>query len=213
MHKITNMPGRNEISLFPKKNIMRIVILRIVIVFFKYNTFYFTYPPPPPPPPSRKTRFQPYYILPSCLLFIANWNLENIIQFLQIYIIINGWRRFQKRFHQVLKQCSVFYLRYCVLRYFVKYLNMAPFQSIQWLAASLPNKCHLFVLLCIKTLQYPIVLHCRIVPIEKLKTIVASPIKLVEYNNPNSKSSINLKVTRKYNLKATRTGSRGVEFI
>jgi hypothetical protein len=53
-------------------------------------------------------------------------------------------------------------------------------------------------------LQYPIVLHCRIVPIEKLKTIVAlesgrkSPIKLIEYNNPHSKRSINLKVTRKF---------------
>ena len=34
----------------------------IVIVFFKYNTFYFTYPP-------RKQDFS--HILPSCLLFIA----------------------------------------------------------------------------------------------------------------------------------------------
>ena len=39
---------------FLKKNIMRIVI-RIVIVFFKYNTFYFTYPPPPPPPLQENT--------------------------------------------------------------------------------------------------------------------------------------------------------------
>jgi hypothetical protein len=39
---------------------------------------------------------------------------------------------------------------------------------------------------CVFRLQYPRVLHCRIVPIEKLKTIVAlerrkPPIKLVEY--------------------------------
>ena len=73
MHKITNMPGRNYIFLFPKKNyhgvknyalfnINIVDFMRIVIVFFKYNTFYFTYPP-------RKHDFS--HILPSCLLFIA----------------------------------------------------------------------------------------------------------------------------------------------
>jgi hypothetical protein len=48
-------------------------------------------------------------------------NLANIIQLWYFYIIMNGLRRFERRFHQVWKQCSVFYLRYCVLRYFVKY--------------------------------------------------------------------------------------------
>jgi hypothetical protein len=73
MHKKTNMPGRNSIFLFPKKyypgmknyaqfNIIIGDFIRIVIFFFKYNTFYFTYPP-------RKHDFN--HILPSCLLFIA----------------------------------------------------------------------------------------------------------------------------------------------
>ena len=73
MHKITNMPGRNYIFLFPKKNyhgvknnaqfnIIIVDFIRIVIIFIKYNTFYFSYPP-------RKHDFS--HILPSCLLFIA----------------------------------------------------------------------------------------------------------------------------------------------
>jgi hypothetical protein len=43
-------------------NIIIVDFIRIVIIFIKYNTFYFTYPP-------RKHDFS--HILPSCLLFIA----------------------------------------------------------------------------------------------------------------------------------------------
>jgi hypothetical protein len=47
---------------YAKFNINIVDIIRIVIVFFKYNTFYFTYP-------QRKHDFS--HILWSCLLFIA----------------------------------------------------------------------------------------------------------------------------------------------
>ena len=43
-------------------NIIIVDFIRIVIIFIKYNTFYFTNPP-------RKHDFS--HILPSCLLFVA----------------------------------------------------------------------------------------------------------------------------------------------
>jgi hypothetical protein len=78
-------------------------------------------------------------------------------------------------------QC--FYLRYCVLRHFVKY-------GLQWFAASLTD---------VFRLHYPRVLHCRIVPIQKLKTLGAlerkrPPITVVLSEFGRS----NLKVTRKF---------------
>jgi hypothetical protein len=66
MQKITNTHGRNEIFLFPKKNyhgmknyaqlnIIIVVFIRIVIVFYKHNIFISLTP--------TKTRFQPYFAL------------------------------------------------------------------------------------------------------------------------------------------------------
>jgi hypothetical protein len=110
-------------------------------------------------------------------------NLANIIQLLYFYITMNGWRRFQRRFHQIWKQCSVFYLRYCVLRYFVKYGAINATSSSSY----------------VFRLQYPEVIHCRIVPIEKCKTLAV----LERWKPPNTvvlsefKRS-NLKVTRKF---------------
>ena len=112
-------------------NIIIVDFIRIVIVFFKYNTFYFTHPP-------RKHDFS--NILPSCLLFIAESRKYHPI----VVLLHNDkWlKKISPKFHEVLKQCGVFYIRYCVLRYFVK---LPPFQ---WLAASLPDKCHFFVFVC-----------------------------------------------------------------
>jgi hypothetical protein len=61
---------------------------------------------------------------------------------------------------------------------------MAP---LQWLAVSLPDNCHFFVFLCIYITRVR-VLHCRIVPIEKLETLVVlerkkPPITLAVWHN------------------------------
>jgi hypothetical protein len=71
---------------------------------------------------------------------------------------------------------------------------MAP---LQWLAASRPDKCHFFVY--VFGLQYPRALHCRIVPIEKFKTLVALERKKRSITLAVSQSErSNLKVTRKF---------------
>jgi hypothetical protein len=75
----------------------------------KKKKFYFTHPP-------RKHDFS--HILPSCLLFIAESRKYHPVV---VLLHNNQWlKKISTMFHQVLKQCSVFYLRYCVLRYFVK---------------------------------------------------------------------------------------------
>ncbi len=40
--------GDDHMKNYAEFNIIIVDFIRIVIVFFKYNTFYFTYPPPPP---------------------------------------------------------------------------------------------------------------------------------------------------------------------
>jgi hypothetical protein len=106
--------------LFPKQNyhgmknyaqfnIIIVDFISIVIILIKYNTFYFTYPP-------RKHDFS--HILPSCLLFIAESG-----KYHQVVVLLHNdrWlKTISTKFNEVLKQCSIFYLRYCVLRYFVK---------------------------------------------------------------------------------------------
>ena len=92
-----------------KFNIIIVVFIRIVIVFFKYNTFYFTHPP----------RKHDFHIFASCLLFIAESR-----KYHPVVVLLHNhkWlKNISTKFHQVLKKCSVFYLRYSVLRYFVKY--------------------------------------------------------------------------------------------
>ena len=74
-------------------NIIIVDFIRIVIVFFKYNTFYFTHPP-------RKHDFS--YILPSCLLFIAESRKYHPI----VVLLHNDkWlKKISPKFHEVLKQ-------------------------------------------------------------------------------------------------------------
>jgi hypothetical protein len=58
-------------------NIIIVVFINIVIVFYKNNIFYFTF-----------TRFQPYFaVLIVCFLLPC---LANIIQLLYFYIMVNG---------------------------------------------------------------------------------------------------------------------------
>jgi hypothetical protein len=62
-----------------KFNIIIVVFIRIVIVFFKYNTFYFTYPP-----------HENTISIFSRLVCFLSPSLANIIQLLYFYIMING---------------------------------------------------------------------------------------------------------------------------
>ena len=160
--------------------------MRIVIVFFKYNTFYFTYPP-------RKHDFS--HILPSFLLFIAESRKYHP---LVVLLHNHKWlKKISKKVSPVLKQCSVFYLRYCVLRYFVK-LPINATSSFSY----------------VFTLHYPRVLHCRIVPIQKLKKIFVlgrkkPPITVVLSEFKRS----NLKVTRKFVKTPRGLLDRGGEYF
>jgi hypothetical protein len=67
-------------------------------------------------PHARKHDFS--HILPSCLLFIAESRKYHPV----VVLLHNhkGLKNISTKFHQVVRQCSVLYLRYCVLRYFVK---------------------------------------------------------------------------------------------
>ena len=76
-----------------------------------------------------------------CLLFIAESR-----KYHPVVVLLHNDKWLKKiltKFHHVLKHCSVFYLRYSVLRYFVK------LPSLQCLATSVSDKCHLFVFICI----------------------------------------------------------------
>ena len=170
--------------------------MRIVIVFFKYNTFYFTYPP-------RKHDFS--HILPSCLLFIAESRKYHP---LVVLLHNHKWlKKISKKVSPVLKQCSVFYLRYCVLRYFVK---LPPFNGSPLLCPINATSSFSYVF----TLHYPRVLHCRIVPIQKLKKLFVlgrkkPPIIVVLSEFKRS----NLKVTRKFAKTPRGHVDRGGEYF
>jgi hypothetical protein len=127
--------------------------IRIVIIFIKYIAFYFTYPP-------RKHDFS--HILPSCLLFIDESRKYHPV----VVLLHQKWlKNISTKFHQVVRQCIVFSLRYCVLRYFVilRHFNGSPLLCPINATSSFSY---------VFRLQCPRVLHCRIVPIEKLKTLV-----------------------------------------
>ena len=85
---------------------------------------------------------------------------------------------------------GVFYLRYCVLRYFVKYGAIAPLLCP---INATSSSSYVF------RFQYPEVIHCRIVPIENLKTLV-----VFERRKPPNTAVLSefkrsyLKVTRKF---------------
>ncbi len=65
MQKFQGGGGDDHMKNYAEFNIIIVDFIRIVIVFFKYNTFYFTYPPPPP------RQHDISHFLLSCLLFIA----------------------------------------------------------------------------------------------------------------------------------------------
>jgi hypothetical protein len=129
--------------------------IRIVIVFFKYNTFYFTHPP-------RKHDFS--YILPSCLLFIAESRKYHPV----VVLFHNDkWlKKISAKFHEVLKQCSLFIFDIVSLDISSnwRHFNGSP---LLCLINATSSFSYVF------RLQYPGVLHCRIVPIENLTTLVA----------------------------------------
>ena len=106
--------------------------IRIVTVFFKYNTFYFTHPP-------RKHDFS--HILPSCLLFIAE----------------------SRKYHPV-----VVLLRNDNVSFDIS-SNCHHFNGSPLLCRINATSSFSYVF----RLQYPRVLHYRIVAIEKLTTLVA----------------------------------------
>jgi hypothetical protein len=146
------------------------------IVLFKYNTFYFTYP----------------LYLPPCLLFIAESRKYHAV----VVLLHNDkWlKNISTKFHQVLKQCSVFYLRILwpsIFREIWRHCNGSP---LLFPINATSSSSYVF------RLQYPRVLHCRIVPIQNLKILVALERKKPSITLVLSESQrlSNLKVTRKF---------------
>jgi hypothetical protein len=121
--------------------------MRIVIVFFKYNTFYFTYPP-------RKRDFS--HILPSCSLLIAESRKYHPV--VVLLLITNDQRRFLASFKE-----------------FRSILCPSIFRQIAAICNASPLLCPINATSSssyVYRLQYPRVLHCRIVPIEKWETLI-----------------------------------------
>jgi hypothetical protein len=104
------------------------------------------------------------------LVYFLSSRLANIIQLLYFHIMINGsLKKISTKFRQVLKQCSVFYLRFVSVD--ILSIEICGHCNASSLLCPI-IKCHLFVSYVFR-LQYPRVLHCRVVAIEKLKTFVA----------------------------------------
>ena len=79
--------------------------IRIDIALFKYNALYFTYPPP-------KHEFS--HILPSCSRFTAE---SQQVHPSVVLLHNNPWlRNISTKFPRLLKQRSVLYFRFCLLR-------------------------------------------------------------------------------------------------
>ena len=144
--------------------------IRIVIVFFKYNTFYFTYPP-------RKQDFS--HILPSCLLFIAESR-----KYHPVVVLLHN--------HKWLKKIS---------RKVCRHFNGSPLLCPINATSSFPY---------VFRLQYPRVLHCRIVPIQKLTILFVFGRKNPPVNHLGSKYKTNhMKVTRNLRENFSWTHDRG----
>ena len=170
--------------------------MRIVIVFFKYNTFYFTYP--------HENTISAIFCRLVCFL---SPNLANIIHLLYFYIIINGWRRFQRRFHQFWN--SAVYFIFDIVSFDIS-SNCRHFNGSPLLCPINATSSFSYVF----TLHYPRVLHCRIVPIQKLKKIFVlgrkkPPITVVLSEFKRS----NLKVTRKFAKTPRGLLDRGVNIF
>ena len=104
--------------------------IKIEVVFSKSKTFYFTYPLP-------KHDFS--HILPSCLSFIA----ESREYHPSVALSYNHkWiKNISTKFRQLLKQCSVFFLRICVLQYFVKFGAMTVSDPTSYPGFYLHSRC------------------------------------------------------------------------
>jgi hypothetical protein len=137
--------------------------IRIVTVFFKNITFYFTHP-------TRKHDFS--HILPPCLLFIAESRKYHPV----VVLLRNDkWlKKISAKFHEVVKQCSVFIFDIVSLDISS---NCRHFNGSPLLCRINATSSFSYVF----RLQYPRVLHCRIVPIEKLTTLVALGRKNLPY--------------------------------
>jgi hypothetical protein len=167
-------------------NIIIVNFIRIVIIFIKNNTFYFTYPP-------RKHDFR--HILPYCFLFIAESGKYHPV----VALLHNHeWlKKISKKVSSSLETVQ------CILS---SILCPSIFREI-W------RHCNCAPLLCPFRLQYPEVIHCRIVPIEKLKTLV-----IFERRKPPNTTVLsefkrsNLKVTRKF-VKTPRDRGGGGEYF
>ena len=135
-------------------NIIIVDFIRIVIIFIKYNTFYFTYPP-------RKHDFS--HILPSCLLF----NTESG-KYHPVVVLLHNHEWLKKISKKVSSSLETVQ---CILS---SILCPSIFREI-W------RHCNGAPLLCpinatssssyVFRLQYPEVIHCRIVPIQKFEKI------------------------------------------
>ena len=177
MHKITNMPGKNYhgVKNYAQFNTIIVDFIRIVIIFIKYNTFYFTYPP-------RKHDLS--HILPSCLLFIPEYG-----KYHPIIVLNHEWlKKISKKVSSSLEtvQCILS----SIFREIWRHCNGAPLLCP---INATSSSSYVF------RLQYPEVIHCRIVPIQKLKTLLVferrkppNTVVLSEFKRSN------LKVTRKF---------------
>ena len=151
--------------------------IRIVIIFIKYNTFYFTYPP-------RKHDFS--HILPSCLLFIAESG-----KYHPVVVLLHNHEWLKKISKKVSSSLETVQ---CILS---SILCPSIFREI-W------RHCNGAPLLCpinatssssyVYKLQYPEVIYCRIVPIQKFKRLLVferrkppNTVVLSEFKSSNLK--------------------------
>ena len=178
-------------------NIIIVDFIRIVIIFIKYNTFYFTYPP-------QKHDFS--HILPSCLLFIAESG-----KYHPVVVLLHNHEWLKKISKKVSSSLETVQ---CILS---SILCPSIFREI-W------RHCNGAPLLCpinatssssyVFRLQYPEVIHCRIVPIQKFKRLLVferrkppNTVVLSEFK------SSNLKVTRKFVKTPRGLHDRGVNIF
>jgi hypothetical protein len=99
------------------------------------------------------------------LVCFLSQSLANIIQLLYFYIIIKGWRIFQPSFIKVWD--SAVYFIFDIVSFNIS-SNCRHFNGSPLLCPINTTSSFSYVF----RLQYPRVLHCRTVPIEKLKTLV-----------------------------------------
>jgi hypothetical protein len=118
----------------------------------KYNTFYFTYPP-------RKHDFS--HILPSCLLFITEYRKYHPV------IVLLHNHKWLKNISK--KVSSTFDTVQCILPSILCPSIFRQIAAILMARRFSINATSSFSY--VSRLHYPRVLHCRIVPIQKLEIL------------------------------------------